>query len=369
MKLKKKKPNSKYHISFIIPSLAAGGAERIMSFVAQGIDRDRFSATLVVVGHKNDAVYKVRGINTIFLNKTRVRSAIPHLFKYLLTHKSHLVFSAMGHVNTIMAVFSLFFPKTKFLGRETMIRSTSFVYKPPKKGFLHLDKPQKIFLDAIVCQSLDMKKDLMEYYDFPEEKLIVINNPITTQFTLKEGHQRKKVLKLITIGRLIKIKGQIRIIKLLGKLEIPFSYTLIGTGQELQEILNTAKELGISDRLEHIPFTENVQHYLQMSDIFLQGSYSEGFPNALLESCAVGTPVIAFYAPGGTQEIIVPGTNGYIAHSEEEYLDYIRKIYNEERMDPEEIRRSVMERFSPSIILTKYEQLFLKLIDGTSLKN
>lgn len=349
----------------IVPTLGAGGAERIMSFIAQNIDKDRFKATLVVVGSKNEAVYSVKDIDVIFFNKARVRQAFPHLFKLLLTHKFHLVFSTMGHVNIIMALYSVFFPKRRFIGRETMIRSTSFLYKPPKKGYLHIDKPQKVLLDAIICQSLDMKKDLIENYKFPEEKLIVINNPITSQFTLKEHPKPGKKIRLVTIGRLIKIKGQLRIIQMLGKLDIPFSYTLIGSGPELAEIKKTAIDLGISDHIEYIAFTKNVEQYLQKSDIYLQGSYSEGFPNALLESCAVGTPVIAYYAPGGTQEIIVPGVNGYIAQTEEEFLEYIRKIHREQPMDPCDIRNSVMDRFSASIIIGQYEQLFVQLIDGT----
>ena len=44
--------------------------------------------------------------------------------------------------------------------------------------------------------------------------------------------------------------------------------------------------------------------YLSDSDFFIQGSYVEGFPNSVLESCSVGTPVIAFNCPGGTKEII-----------------------------------------------------------------
>jgi len=365
LKSTNKKPKSKYRIALIVPTLGAGGAERIMSFIAQHIDKDRFKATLVVVGNKTDAVYKVKDIDVIFFNKPRVRHAFPHLFKLLLTHKFHLVFSTMGHVNVIMALYSVFFPKRRFVGRETMIRSTSFLYKPPKKGYLHIDKPQKVFLDAIICQSLDMKKDLVEYYKFPPKKLIVINNPITSQFTLKDDCKTANRIQLITIGRLTKIKGQLRIIQLLGKLDIPFAYTLIGSGPELAKIRTTAIDLGISDHIEYIAYTENVEHYLQKSDIYLQGSYSEGFPNALLESCAVGTPVIAYFAPGGTQEIIVPGVNGYIARTEDEYLDYIRKIHREQPMDPCTIRNSVMERFSASKIIGQYEQLFVKLIDGT----
>ena len=76
--------------------------------------------------------------------------------------------------------------------------------------------------------------------------------------------------------------------------------------------------------------------------MFLQGSYSEGFPNALLESCSVGVPVIAFNAPGGTKEIIDNGINGYIVENEE---DYISKLKEDRIWDPKIVKDTVYKKF------------------------
>ena len=53
---------------------------------------------------------------------------------------------------------------------------------------------------------------------------------------------------------------------------------------------------------------------------FIQGSYVEGFPNAVLESCSVGTPVVAINCPGGTKEIIEHATNGFLVVSDDDFI-------------------------------------------------
>ncbi len=94
---------------------------------------------------------------------------------------------------------------------------------------------------------------------------------------------------------------------------------------------------------------------------FVLSSFTEGFPNALLESCAVGTPVIAYDAPGGTKEIIENGVNGFIVKNEREFLNKISYLVSTP-LDPRTINKSVYKKFSKEVILFKYEQLFLNII-------
>ena len=113
--------------------------------------------------------------------------------------------------------------------------------------------------------------------------------------------------------------------------------------------------------MKFIEYTDNVAKYLSESDVFIQGSYSEGFPNALLESCAVGTPVVAYEAPGGTKEIIDNGINGFIVRSDTEFLDKIEYLL-EHQLDPIEISKSVYNKYSKEVILSKYEQFLLNIV-------
>ncbi|OBX21888.1 hypothetical protein A9996_17540 [Gelidibacter algens] len=164
----------------------------------------------------------------------------------------------------------------------------------------------------------------------------------------------------ITIGRISEGKGYIRILEILAKLSFPFQYTIIGEGAYYDIVFSKIRELGLNDKVNYIRFTNNVSEYLVDHDMFLQGSYSEGFPNALLESCAVGTPVIAFNVPGGTKEIIEDGINGFLVDNDDDFLE---KLNDNREWNPEIVRESVYKKFNKNKIISDYEKFFIEISD------
>ncbi len=352
----------KIKVTFTIPTLSAGGAERVMSYVAQNLDRDKFEASLLVMGKQKDAAYPVEGIEVIFMEKDKVRDAFFGTINYLRRQKPDLVISAIVHLNTMMAAISILFPNTKFVGRETFVRSASLMKR--KIFSINTSNIQKYLLDAMICQSHDMKIDMIENFNIPEEKLTTIHNPVNEKFKLKQVQNSDGITKFITVGRLSRAKGYIRILNSLAKFDSPFSYTIIGKGSYKDEIVNRAKNLGIYNKIRFIEFTNDVPRYLQTHDIFLHGSFVEGFPNSILESCAVGTPVVAFDAPGGINEIIEPGINGFIASDEDEFLQSINKVISRNFLSPEKVRKSVVDKYSADKILNDYERFIKEIVLG-----
>ncbi|WP_149277093.1 glycosyltransferase [Pareuzebyella sediminis] len=355
---------NKIKICFVIPSLRAGGAERVMSFLAEHIDKKTFSSELLIIESEKDKSYEIKDIPITYLNKNRVRDGIWAIAKHLKRNKVDIAVSSMGHVNTLMAILSIFSNKTKFVGREAIVRSATNkvqglpLYPTPLSKLIY--KVQMRYLDAIICQSNDMRDDLYKNYGFPNDKLITLNNPITHQFRLKKNRKRNDIIQLITVGRFAIQKGHLRLLKALSRYNMPFHYTMIGSGEGHEKIFAFIDEHGLSDKITHVPFTDNVQQYLEKSDLYLLGSYVEGFPNSLLEACAVGTPVLAFKAPGGIDEIIIEGVNGYLADNEEDFLKKLEKSVKKEWV-PEAISKSVTDRYSAEIILEKYKNFFLDL--------
>ncbi|WP_031443331.1 glycosyltransferase [Arenibacter algicola] len=348
--------------TIILPSLRAGGAERVMSFVADNLDRDKFDVTLLVIGSSLDQSYSIRNISLVFLNKKRVLTSIPKLIQYLFQHNPQIVLSSIGHLNLVMGLISFLSPKTTFIGRHTNMDNIDGGLK--NSVLKYITKIGLGKLDYIICQSTDMLQKCKDQYKIKAEKLKIINNPITDNFTLSKSKinlKAKGSISFITVGRLVKVKGHVRILEVLADLNLPFNYTIIGVGPEKSAIIDKVTSLNISNRVEFIDYTDEVAKYLADSDIFLQGSFTEGFPNALLESCAVGTPVIAYDAPGGTKEIIENGVNGFIVQNEREFLNKINYLVSSP-LDPQTINKSVFKKFSKEEILLKYEQLFLNII-------
>lgn len=358
---------NKIKILFVLPTLYAGGAERVMSFIAQNIDKEQFDVTLVIIGLESESKFRVEGIPVIFLNKTRVLRGVFQLFRLIKKYKPQIVISSLSHLNSIMGYIGLFFSRTVFLGRHASILNApneKNTEKPKKKSFISSKFNYFVFglkkLDYIICQSSDMRQSLVDGFNIDINKVRIINNPITQSNIVKKTDLNgQKVKRFITVGRLSKTKGHLRILDILAKVDFPFKYTIIGEGDYYDLIKEKAKNLGLEDKVKYIRYTDNVFKYLVAHDMFLQGSYSEGFPNALLESCVVGVPVIAFNSPGGTKEIVENEVNGFLVEDEVEFL---QKLYDRREWHPEKVRESVYRKFNENKIIGDYEKLFIEAL-------
>lgn len=357
----------KIKIVFILPTLTAGGAQRVMSFVAQKINRTKFDVTLLIIGFEKDTKYHVGETKTLYLNKKRVLHAFFPLISYFRKQKPHIVLSSLAHLNIFLAIISLVFPKIKFVVRETNVMSVLKQYKKSNKLYFSYSMITWAYrlIDCVICQSKDMQKDLVNNYNVSQAKTIIINNPIT-QDNVSEfiGREPSSPLKLITVGRLTKQKGHDRILQVLKKLTIPYTYTIIGNGHEKKRIFNTINDIGITDNIEYVEYTKNVMEYLNRNDVFLQGSYVEGFPNCLIESCVAGTPIVAFDAPGGLDEIIETGKNGIIVNSVDAFVNALTELYNNYYFLPEVVNATVTKKFNKEKIIEKYEALFMALYEN-----
>lgn len=106
----------------------------------------------------------------------------------------------------------------------------------------------------------------------------------------------KKIM--VTIAHLGKRKGHYEVIKALKKLPEDILLVLIGgeaQGGTREELLKAAKENSVEKKLiikGPRPY-EEIPEYLSAADLSILASYREGCPNAVLESLACGTPVVA----------------------------------------------------------------------------
>ncbi|WP_405415797.1 glycosyltransferase [Maribacter sp. Asnod1-A12] len=356
--------NRRIKIFFFVPSLRAGGAERVVAFISQKIDKSKFEAILYVIGSKKDATFEVLNVKIEFLNHERVSRSFISVCKTIINGKPNIVFGTIGHLNLMLGLCKILFPKIVFIGREVNVISKLAEVrnsKPTLPPWINEYLLQK--LDVMICQSIDMAEDIEKLYNLRKDKISIINNPISDSYKLKnQTEEKNKILKLITVGSLTSRKGHLRIIKVLKDLQIPFTYTIVGDGELKEEIYNTIELYSLTEKVRHIPFSNEVSKLLQEHDLFLLGSFVEGFPNVLLETCAVGTPVIAFNAPGGINEIIIDDVNGFIANSHAEYLEKIKRgsIKNWDIM---KVREAVTTRYNETKIISDYENLFLSKIN------
>ena len=125
-----------------------------------------------------------------------------------------------------------------------------------------------------------------------------------------------------------------------------------------QKLKRQATKLKISNKVSFLGFKNPPYEYMKHADVFALTSRYEGFPNVVLESCAVGCPVVAFNCPGGIEEIIDNGINGFkVTPGNIEF--YARSLIkaSETKFDSNEIINSTRKKFGLKKIISQYEEI------------
>ena len=364
----KGKDNKKIKLLIASPNLECGGSERFVSILCNNISLEEFDVTLVVLDNSNP-FYKINcsAIKIIDLKISTVRKSFFRMRKVVKSVKPDIIFTTANHLNLFFAIFKRMLTGTiKIIARESSIVS---IQKKQEKFTWLFNGLLKLYykrLDFILCQSTYMQEDLVEHYQINKEKTIVINNPVEIiEGDLQLNNLNKsgeRTYKFITVARLSKEKGLARLIDAVSYLKIPFIYHIIGEGIERKPL----EQLIIERNLQGKAILEGAktQPYqnMQNADLFLMGSYHEGFPNAVIEAGLLGIPVVAFDAPGGLKDIIVAGENGLLVqHDNTRVFAETIEIALAKNFDKNNIRQQTSERFSVVNILNKIEQLFVKI--------
>lgn len=129
--------------------------------------------------------------------------------------------------------------------------------------------------------------------------------------------------------------------------------------------------LGLTDWVRWVGSTPNVESYLQISDVFLFASSSEGgLPNVLLEAMACGVPPCVVKIEGIDKAIIQNGVNGIIVDKPEplDIADAVVGLFS----DPEKrramgraARRTAEEKYDIRKIAEQYYELYCRLLSDT----
>lgn len=193
----------------------------------------------------------------------------------------------------------------------------------------------------------------------------IIYNGVDTQKFYFVEKPLNEPLKIICPARLIKRKGQDVLIKAIAHLKakgIIFNIDFIGEGDEKENYIQLAEELGVTEQICFCAYIERtkIQEFYQKADIFVLPSYNEGMSNALLEAMACGLPVVVTDV-GGTKEL-VDETNGFIfaKGNVEELVSILENIYNNKNVLSKKAFNSSKKahNLSWSLIGEKYLVLF-----------
>ncbi len=122
--------------------------------------------------------------------------------------------------------------------------------------------------------------------------------------------------KLVSVGRLAEQKGQLLLIEAAARLvdRVPdFELTIVGDGPMRAEIEAAISRHGLKGRVRITGFLDNrgVRRELESSRALVLPSFAEGLPVVIMESLALGRPVIST-AIAGIPELVESGQTGWL---------------------------------------------------------
>lgn len=159
--------------------------------------------------------------------------------------------------------------------------------------------------DKLFSNSVHINKDLKDNFGI-KIPMDVIYNPIEipeTSINPSDLNVRKKNLEIITVGSLTKRKNHLMIFNALKNTK-NYHLTVLGDGPFKENLVNEIDTQKLADKVLLAGKVKNVNEYLLKKDCFVLSSYTEGFPNVILEAMAIGLPCISTNCLSGPLELL-----------------------------------------------------------------
>ncbi|CAN0586723.1 unnamed protein product, partial [Ectocarpus sp. 12 AP-2014] len=286
----------KKNIAFVIYSLNAGGAERVVSTLSNNLTT-KFNITIITLVNSKPFYELNNNVNVVsckenlepsksFIESLQTNYQLYQDIKRICKNLSIdllIGFMTTTNILTILVSKSINIPVIvseriypKFSNLSTFWRlMRRFTYTKT---------------NILVVQT----KPIMQYFNsfIPKEKLRILANPISSKHSFtKNNHQINRENIVLNVGRLTEQKGQEIAIRAFAKANPPnWQLHLVGEGPKKREYSKLISELGMDDKILLIGRNNQISEYYLKAKLFVFPSRFEGFPNALTEAMYMGLP-------------------------------------------------------------------------------
>ncbi len=216
-----------------------------------------------------------------------------------------------------------------------------------------------------------------EKYGAEKDKIDVIYSTldlISIKKFEKNHYEPHTPFRFLSVGRFHWVKGyhySLSAIASLKELNKEFQYTIISNNKVSEEILYQIEDLSLHDHVKiFYPDSQtDVYNAMRESDCLLLSSVEEGISNVVLESLAVGLPVISSDC-GGMKEVIEHGRNGFYYQARDivslkKLLLKIIMLGVEERIKIiNEGKNYIRDNFNPNIIKSRFNNLYKDTLES-----
>jgi glycosyltransferase involved in cell wall biosynthesis len=142
------------------------------------------------------------------------------------------------------------------------------------------------------------------------------------------------------------------------------SIVIAGTGVLLEGLKEEARQLGIASRVHFLGLRMDIPELLQLFDVFVLPSVSEGLPMGLIEAMAAGCPIVATDV-GGVGSLIRSHDTGLLvaSRSPDALSGAMTRLLGDDALRHrvgQSARRTVYAEYSAAAMTRRYERLYLR---------
>ena len=382
-------------VTLVISTLRGGGAERVVSNMANYWARKGWTVTVLTIGHGDEPPYyeldaqvvhrdmkfsrseqppipnagALRALKDIFddCSPLERRILIPELSmisalrEAILDTQPQFVISFINLTNVRVLL------ATKGLGLPVIVSERADPYRDPlPEGAMRLRSRVYPMAKYLVAQTTEAA----DYFTCDVgDRRRAIPNPVLRP-VLSDGCSNLKDQKdgrvLVGMGRLVEDKGFALLLRAFSQVvgrHPTWSLQIWGDGPQRPDLERLTRELNLSERVRLAGFTGRPFDVLSRADLFAMSSVVEGFPNALCEAMACGLPVVSFDCSSGIRQIIRNGIDGLIVRAAD--VSALASALDHLMADERERKRlasnglEITERFGVEKTMARWEQLVL----------
>ncbi|MCD8188695.1 MAG: glycosyltransferase [Clostridiales bacterium] len=308
--------------AILIQKLYGGGAERTAANLSLSLC-DRYQVHLVVFDGRNISYPYAGTLHDLKLPPAKGRlgkmvtllrraRAVRRLKRECAVDAAISLMAGANLVNVLSGG-----PGTIVTSVRVQMSKSRFTSPQKKRFTLALTRFIARRSDAVAALSEGVRRDLIDEFGLPEDKVVTIYNPCDGAL-LREKAQLHGAdaasmppLSVTAMGRMTRQKGHWHLLRAFAQVvrEVPEAQLyLLGDGPLREELLRLTRALGLEGHVTFLGYREAPHAYVQNSRVFVLPSLFEGLGNVLLEAMACGTPVVAADCRSGPREILAPGT-------------------------------------------------------------
>lgn len=304
------------NVCFLIGNLNhSGGTERVTSLIANGLNKLNYDIYILSLNNGNEPFFDLDiGIQIHSLYSQKIsfkKNIIGTIGKIRQFVKEHnidtlVVVDSIACVFTVPALYGL---NINHICWEHFNFNVNLGVKLRDLG----RRLAARYCDYIVTLTSRDEELWKQGIKGIRSKTITIGNPSPYESI---NHVPKLESKtILAVGRLTFQKGFDLLIESWSKVckeNHSWLLRIIGNGEDEYLLKEQANLLGISDRIEFIPVTNEIEKYYQTSSFYCLSSRFEGFGMVIVEAQSFNLPVISFDCDCGPSDLIEDGINGFL---------------------------------------------------------